>query len=62
MSENPYFQVSIHFPNPTAHLKEDFARVILHFENGEYRNPEWVHFKTVPAVVQSARDYLARAG
>jgi hypothetical protein len=49
-----------HLP-PTAHLKEDFDCVTLRFENGEYRQPEWVHFETVPAIVQSACEYLQKS-
>lgn len=26
MSENPYFQVSVHFPNPKWYFVHDFAR------------------------------------
>ena len=49
-----------HLP-PTAHSKEDFDRVTLRFENGEYQHPEWVHFRNVPAIIQSAREYLQKS-
>jgi hypothetical protein len=49
-----------HLP-PTAHSKEDFARVTMRFKNGEYQHPEWIHFRGVPAIIQSAREYLKKS-
>lgn len=49
-----------HLP-PTAHSKEDFDHVTLSFENGEYQNPEWIHFRSVPAIIKSAREYLQKS-
>ena len=36
-------------------MSEDFDRVQLRFEEGKFRNPKWIGFKVIPAVIQQAR-------
>ena len=43
---------------PTSGLRECFDGVIMRFEGGEFHEESWVTYKSIPAVIQSARDYL----
>lgn len=43
---------------PQNGLTECFDGVIMRFEGGVFREKSWVTYKSIPAVVQSARDYL----
>ncbi|WP_216856888.1 hypothetical protein, partial [Acidisoma sp. S159] len=47
-------------PAPSGGWREDFSRVALRFENGEFKNPEWQRYPVIPHVIQSARFDLAR--
>lgn len=42
-------------PAPSGGLREDFARVVLHFEEGEFSQPQWRHYRVIPQAIQSAR-------
>jgi hypothetical protein len=39
--------------------RETFDRVVLRFDRGEYRNPEWLGYRVIPQVIQSARFDIA---
>jgi hypothetical protein len=49
-------------PAPGGTLREDFSRLALRFEDGEFKNPEWRHYRVIHKVIQSARFDLAREG
>jgi hypothetical protein len=49
-------------PAPSGTLREDFARVVLIFEEGMFKKPDWQHFRVIPRAIQSARFDLAAAG
>lgn len=53
------FHFYLHVP-PQNGLKECFDRVMLRFEGGKFHEDLWVTFKSIPAVIQSAREYLRR--
>lgn len=42
-------------PAPGGGLREDFARVVLRFEEGEFHEPQWRHYRVIPQAIQSAR-------
>ncbi len=44
---------------PLPGMGEKFDRVVLRFENGEFRCPEWVRCDMVPAIIQQARHECA---
>jgi hypothetical protein len=47
-------------PPPDGGVGEDFCRVLLQFERGMFRMPEWQRYRVVPDAIQSARFELAR--
>jgi hypothetical protein len=47
-------------PAPGGGLRDDFARVVLRFEEGEFKDPQWRHFPVIPRAIQSARFYCAQ--
>jgi hypothetical protein len=47
-------------PAPSGGLREDFARVVLHFENGQFTRPQWLHYPVIPQAIQSARSDCAQ--
>jgi hypothetical protein len=49
-------------PAPGGSLREDFSQVMLRFEDGEFKNPDWRHFRVIPNAIQSARFDLAAEG
>ena len=55
------FHVYEHMPpQGDGMLRESFSRVVLRFGGGQYRQPEWRHYRVIPALIQSARYDCAR--
>ena len=44
-----------HYPPHGMHCDKSFARVMLRFEDGEYKEPRWIHYPVIPKLIQSAQ-------
>jgi hypothetical protein len=47
-------------PAPDGRCREEFARVVLRFEEGEFRKPQWRRYPVIPQAIQSARFLCAQ--